>query len=119
MGHSSAAYRPANTKASEPAIWYYTSGTTREPKAVLHTQPYTYSHRLPGLNWLDLRPGDIHWTPSDTGWAKAAYGVLFGPWMNGVTTFMYNGRFDVMKELELLGRYGITTFCAPPTEYRM
>ena len=83
MGHSSPVFKPVNTKSSEPAICYYTSGTTREPKAVLHSHGYTYSHKFTGLNWLDLKPGDIHWTSSDTGWAKAAYGVLFGPWMNG------------------------------------
>ena len=119
MGHALESFKPANTKSSEPAICYYTSGTTMEPKAVLHSHAYTYSHRFTGLNWLDVRPGDLHWTTSDTGWAKAAYGVLFGPWMNGVTTFMYNGRFDAAKELELIGRYGVTTFCAPPTEYRI
>jgi len=119
MGNASAAFKPAATRSSEPAICYYTSGTTREPKAVLHSHGYTYSHRFTGTNWLDLRPGDIHWTTSDTGWAKAAYGVLFGPWMNGVTTFMYNGRFEAAKELELLARYKVTTFCAPPTEYRI
>ena len=119
MGHASPAFKTANTKSSEPAICYYTSGTTREPKAVLHSHAYSYSHRFTGLNWLDVRPGDLHWTTSDTGWAKAAYGVLFGPWMNGVTTFMYNGRFDAAKELELIARYGVTTFCAPPTEYRI
>ena len=119
MGHASAAFKPAATRSSEPAICYYTSGTTREPKAVLHSHGYTYSHRFTGSNWLDLRPGDIHWTTSDTGWAKAAYGVLFGPWMNGVTTFMYNGRFEAAKELELLARYKVSTFCAPPTEYRI
>src|SRR5208337_5665626 len=119
MGHASAAFKPAATKSSEPAICYYTSGTTREPKAVLHSHGYAYSHRFTGLNWLDARPGGLHWTTSDTGWAKAAYGVLFGPWMNGVTTFMYNGRFEPVKEMELLERYGVTTFCAPPTEYRM
>lgn len=119
MAHSYAAFKTAATKSSEPAICYYTSGTTREPKAVLHSHAYTWSHRYTGLNWLDARPGDVHWTTSDTGWAKAAYGVLFGPWMNGVTTFMYNGRFEPAKELELLARYGVNTFCAPPTEYRM
>ena len=112
-------FQHANTKSSDPAICYYTSGTTKEPKAVLHSHGYTYSHRFTGLNWLDLKPTDLHWTTSDTGWAKAAYGVLFGPWMNGVTTFMYNGRFEPAKELELIARYGITTFCGPPTEYRM
>ena len=119
MRQASSTFKPANTRSSEPAICYYTSGTTREPKAVLHSHGYSYSHRFTGLNWLDVRLDEIHWTTSDTGWAKAAYGVIFGPWMNGVTTFMYNGRFDAQKELELLSRYNVGTFCAPPTEYRM
>jgi acyl-coenzyme A synthetase/AMP-(fatty) acid ligase len=119
MRHAEPTFKPANTKSSEPAICYYTSGTTGEPKAVLHSHGYSYCHRFTGLNWLDVKPGEVHWTTSDTGWAKAAYGVIFGPWMNGVTTFMYNGRFDAQKELELLSRYGVGTFCAPPTEYRM
>jgi len=119
MRQASPTFKPANTKSSDPAICYYTSGTTKEPKAVLHSHGYSYSHRFTGLNWLDVKPGEIHWTTSDTGWAKAAYGVIFGPWMNGVTTFMYNGRFDAQKELELLSRYNVATFCAPPTEYRM
>jgi acyl-coenzyme A synthetase/AMP-(fatty) acid ligase len=119
MLQASPRFTLVRTRSKEPAICYYTSGTTKEPKAVLHGHGYTYSHRFTGLNWLDLHDGDRHWTTSDTGWAKAAYGVLFGPWMNGVTTFMYNGRFEPKKELELLQRYKITTFCAPPTEYRM
>ncbi len=119
MHQASDGFATVKTSASDPAICYYTSGTTRDPKAVLHAHAYCYSHKFTGLNWLDLRADDIHWTTSDTGWAKAAYGVLFGPWMNGVTVFMYNGRFEPKKELELLERYGVTTFCAPPTEYRM
>ncbi len=119
MREATPTFKTANTRSSEPAICYYTSGTTKEPKAVLHSHGYSYSHRFTGLNWLDVKPDEVHWTTSDTGWAKAAYGVIFGPWMNGVTTFMYNGRFDAQKELELLSRYGVGTFCAPPTEYRM
>jgi acyl-coenzyme A synthetase/AMP-(fatty) acid ligase len=119
MREAPTTFKPAITRSSEPAICYYTSGTTGEPKAVLHSHGYSYCHRFTGLNWLDVKPDEVHWTTSDTGWAKAAYGVLFGPWMNGVTTFMYNGRFDASKELELLSRYGVGTFCAPPTEYRM
>lgn len=119
MRQASTTFRPGNTRSAEPAICYYTSGTTKEPKAVLHSHGYSYSHRFTGLNWLDVKPDEVHWTTSDTGWAKAAYGLIFGPWMNGVTTFMYNGRFDAKKELELLSRYGVGTFCAPPTEYRM
>jgi acyl-coenzyme A synthetase/AMP-(fatty) acid ligase len=112
-------FQPVNTRAADPAICYYTSGTTKHPKAVLHGHGYTYAHRFTGSLWLDLKPDDLHWTTSDTGWAKAAYGVLFGPWMNGNTVFMYNGHFDPQKEFELLSRYRITNFCAPPTEYRM
>lgn len=119
MREASEDFPAARTKAIDPAICYYTSGTTRNPKAVLHSHGYTYSHRFTGLNWLDVKPGDLHWTTSDTGWAKAAYGVLFGPWMNGTPTLMYNGRFDPKKQLELLARYGVGTFCAPPTEFRM
>jgi acetyl-CoA synthetase/medium-chain acyl-CoA synthetase len=119
MQLAATSFTPQATSAGEPAICYYTSGTTREPKAVMHAHAHIYSHKFTGLNWLDLKPGDLHWTTSDTGWAKAGYGVIFGPWMNGVTTFMYGGRFDPKKQLELLARYRVTTFCAPPTEFRM
>jgi acetyl-CoA synthetase/medium-chain acyl-CoA synthetase len=110
---------PARTRSDEPALCYYTSGTTKEPKAVLHAHGYTFAHRYTGEYWLDLQRTDLHWTTSDTGWAKAAYGVLFGPWMNGVPVFMFNGRFDPERELELLARYEVSVFCAPPTEYRL
>jgi medium-chain acyl-CoA synthetase len=119
LGRASAGGIPAATRAEEPALCYYTSGTTREPKAVLHAHAYTFAHRWTGEYWLDLRRTDLHWTTSDTGWAKAAYGVLFGPWMNGTPVFMYHGRFDPERELDLLARYEVSTFCAPPTEYRM
>ena len=110
---------PARTRSDEPALCYYTSGTTRDPKAVLHTHAYPFAHRYTGEYWLDLQRTDLHWTTSDTGWAKAAYGVLFGPWMNGVPVFMFNGRFDPERELDLLARYEVSVFCAPPTEYRL
>ncbi len=119
MQQASEDFPVARTRAADPAICYYTSGTTRNPKAVLHSHGYAYSHRFTGLNWLDVKPADLHWTTSDTGWAKAAYGVLCGPWMNGAPILMYNGRFDPKKQLELLARYGVGTFCAPPTEFRM
>ena len=110
---------PARTCSDEPALCFYTSGTTGNPKAVLHTHAYTFTQRWTGEYWLDLRRTDLHWTTSDTGWAKAAYGVLFGPWMNGVPTLMYHGRFDPERQLDLLERYEVSTFCAPPTEYRL
>lgn len=107
------------TSSSEPAICFYTSGTTKEPKAVLHTHAYTLAHRLTGEAWLDVRRTGLHWTTSDTGWAKAAWGLFFGPWNLGVPVFMYGGRFEPQKELELLEKHQIATFCAPPTEYRL
>jgi acetyl-CoA synthetase/medium-chain acyl-CoA synthetase len=110
---------PARTRSDEPALCYYTSGTTRDPKAVLHAHAYPFAHRWTGEYWLDLERTDLHWTTSDTGWAKAAYGVLFGPWMNGVPVFMYHGRFDPERELDLLARNEVSVFCAPPTEYRL
>jgi medium-chain acyl-CoA synthetase len=109
----------ARTRSDEPALCYYTSGTTKDPKAVLHAHAYAFAHRWTGEYWLDVQRTDLHWTTADTGWAKAAYGVLFGPWMNGVATFMYHGRFDPERELDLLERYEVSTFCAPPTEYRL
>jgi acetyl-CoA synthetase/medium-chain acyl-CoA synthetase len=110
---------PVRTRSDEPALCFYTSGTTGNPKAVLHAHGYTFAQRWTGEYWLDLRRTDLHWTTADTGWAKAAYGVLFGPWMNGVPTLMYHGRFDPERQLDLLERYEVSTFCAPPTEYRL
>src|SRR5882724_3102776 len=107
------------TRADEPAICFYTSGTTKEPKAVLHAHSYTLAHRITGESWLDVRRTDLHWTTSDTGWAKAAWGVLFAPWNLGVPVLLYDGRFEPKKELALLEKHQVTTFCAPPTEYRL
>jgi len=118
MGKASARFSPVRTRANDPAICLYTSGTAHEPKAVLHSHAYTWCHRYTGSHWLDLRPGELHWATADTGWAKAGYGLLFGPWMNGVTTFMYHGDCEPQKQLELLKRYSIATLCATPTEYR-
>jgi acetyl-CoA synthetase/medium-chain acyl-CoA synthetase len=110
---------PARTRSDEPALCYYTSGTTKDPKAVLHAHAYTLAHGNTGRYWLDLRRTDLHWTTSDTGWAKAAYGVLFGPWNHGVPVLMYGGRFDPEREMALLEEYEVSVFCAPPTEYRL
>jgi len=107
------------TRASDPALVYYTSGTTGPPKAVLHTHAYTWAQRYTAEFWLGLRGGDRLWTTSDTGWAKAAYSVLFGPWSVGAEVFMYGGRFEPRRELELLEEAEPQVFCAPPTEYRL
>ena len=107
------------TRASDPALVYYTSGTTGPPKAVLHAHAYTFAQRYTGQLWLGLRGDDLLWTTSDTGWAKAAYGVLFGPWSVGAEVFLHAGRFDPVHELELLAELQPDVFCAPPTEFRL
>jgi acetyl-CoA synthetase len=86
------------TRADDTMLVYFTSGTTAFPKMVPRDHGYALAHAITGRYWMDLREDDIHWTLSDTGWAKAAWGMLFPPWQMGV---------------------GVTTFCAPPTVYRV
>jgi len=107
------------TRADDPALVYYTSGTTGPPKAVLHTHAYTCAQRATATVWHGLRERERIWTTSDTGWAKAAYGVLFGPWSVGAEVVLYDGRFDPRTELALLRDFAPQVFCAPPTEFRL
>jgi acetyl-CoA synthetase len=112
---------PERTKASDPLVIFFTSGTTGNPKMVLHNHSYPLGHIVTARLWQDLRPSDLHFTISDTGWAKSAWGNLFGQWIEGATVFVYDirGKFDPAEIPPLLVRYRITTFCCPPTIYRM
>jgi acetyl-CoA synthetase len=109
------------TAASDPMLLYFTSGTVSYPKMVMHTQAsYGIGHTITARYWQDLREGDVHWTISDMGWAKAAWGKLFGQWTQGATVVLMNmGKPDPDLILDTIARNGITTFCAPPTLYRM
>jgi acetyl-CoA synthetase/medium-chain acyl-CoA synthetase len=86
---------------------------------VLHAHAYTFAQRYTAEVWLGLAAGERIWTTSDTGWAKAAYSVLFGPWSVGAEVCLYEGRFEPTRELELLAAFDPDVFCAPPTEYRL
>ena len=108
-------------KSSDPLIIYFTSGTTGHPKMVLHTHSYPLGHEVTAKFCQDLKPTDLHWTVSDPGWAKCAWGKLFGQMIVGSAIIQWDnpGRFDADGLLSKLERYGVTTFCAPPTVYRM
>jgi acetyl-CoA synthetase len=109
------------TRSDELMMIYFTSGTTAKPKMVPRDHGYALAHACTALYWMDLRPGDLHWTVTDTGWAKAAWGLLFAPLLAGATVVVAEGGagFDVGAMLGLIGRLGVTSFCAPPTVYRM
>jgi acyl-coenzyme A synthetase/AMP-(fatty) acid ligase len=108
------------TSADDSFLIYFTSGTTRYPKMVHHVCSYPLGHlRTAGL-WHGLTDADLIWVVSDTGWAKAAWG-LYGQWTIGAALFVHNaeGRFNARLTLELLTTRGVTAFCGPPTVYRM
>ncbi|TAJ43924.1 AMP-binding protein [Methanofollis fontis] len=109
------------TRSSDPMLIFFSSGTTGEPKMVLHNQAYPIGHIITGRFWLDLNQNDLHFTLADTGWGKAAWGKFFGPWMQGACTLVYDirGKFKATELLPVLERYEVTSFCAPPTVYRM
>jgi len=109
------------TRSSDPMLIYFTSGTTGHPKMVLHTHSYPLGHEVTAKFAQALTEHDLHWTVSETGWAKAAWGKLFGQMIVGATIIQWElpGRFDADGLLRAMEKYGVTTFCAPPTVYRM
>jgi acetyl-CoA synthetase len=110
----------APTRATDPLLLYFTSGTTAKPKLVLHThQSYPIGH-LSTMYWIGLRPGDVHLNISSPGWAKHAWSCFFAPWNAGACIFIYNyARFNAKAMLGVLERSRVTTLCAPPTVWRM
>lgn len=114
----SADFTCAILKAEDPALLYYTSGSSGRPKGVLHATRAIYAWRLSAAWWQTLVENDIKWCTADTGWAKAGTGILFGPWSRGSCVFFYDGKFDARERLRLLAHYQVTVFCAPATEFR-
>jgi acetyl-CoA synthetase len=106
--------------SDDPSLIYFTSGTTSKPKMVLHSQlSYPVGH-LSTMYWLGLKPGDIHLAISSPGWGKHAWSCFFSPWIAEATVFVYNyGKFDPAALVQQIHRAGVTTFCAPPTVWRM
>jgi acetyl-CoA synthetase len=115
------AFRPDGaTNASDTLLLYFTSGTTAQPKLVEHTHAtYPVGH-LSTMYWIGLAPGDVHLNISSPGWAKHAWSNVFAPWNAEATVFVYNyTRFDPDRLLSEMDRCGVTSFCAPPTVWRM
>jgi acetyl-CoA synthetase len=108
------------TRADDPLMLYFTSGTTARPKLVEHTHTsYPIGH-LSTMYWIGLKPGDVHLNISSPGWAKHAWSNLFAPWNAEATVFLHNyTRFDAVRLMTEMDRAGVTTFCAPPTVWRM
>jgi acetyl-CoA synthetase len=108
------------TKADETLLLYFTSGTTAMPKLVEHTHTsYPIGH-LSTMYWLGLQPGDVHLNVSSPGWAKHAWSNVFAPWNAGATVLVFNfARFSARALLDVMARCAVTTFCAPPTVWRM
>ena len=105
---------------SDPMLMFFTSGTSGYPKLAAHNYKYPLGHFITAKYWHRVNPDGLHLTISDTGWAKSSWGKIYGQWLCEAPIFVYDfDRFDAEKILPLFAKYRITTFCAPPTMYRM
>ena len=105
---------------SDPMLMFFTSGTSGYPKLAAHNHKYPLGHFITAKYWHRVNPDGLHFTISDTGWAKSSWGKLYGQWLCEAAIFVYDfDRFDPEKILPLFAKHHITTFCAPPTMYRM
>jgi len=104
--------------AEDPAILYYTSGSTGMPKGVLHATRGLFAWRVSAWHWLTLTEQDVMWCTADTGWSKAGTSILFGPWSCGSAVFFHDGPFDPVRRFELMEQQRVTVFCAAATELR-
>ena len=119
--HLSPLIRKNRTKATDPMLIFFTSGTSANPKMVMHNHAYPLGHIVTARFWYDLTENDLQFTVADTGWGKSSWGKFYGPWMQGACVFVYDyrGKFNATELLPLIEKYEITTFCAPSTIYRM
>lgn len=107
------------TLASDPMMLYFTSGTTGYPKGVIHEHSYPLAHIVTAKYWQQAEDNGLHFTVAETGWAKASWGKMYGQWLVGSAVMVYDfDNFEPKQLTAVINRYGVTSFCAPPTVYR-
>lgn len=117
---ASAEFERVETSIRDPMLMYFSSGTSGQPKMVLHSGEYAVAHLLTAKHWHNVVPDGLHFTIADTGWGKAVWGKYYGQWLMEAAVLTYDyDRFDADELLSLIPRYGVTTLCCPPTMYRM
>jgi len=103
----------------DPALIVFTSGTTGEPRGVVHAYRYLTGQRLQAEHWLGARKGDLVWCTTASGWSKSARNVFLAPWLMGAAAVIHDGRFDPAERLDIAEALGVNVLCQAPTEYRM
>jgi acetyl-CoA synthetase len=107
------------THVTDPMLIYYTSGTTASPKGVIHDFSYPLAHIVTAKYWQQAEEGGLHFTVAETGWAKASWGKIYGQWLVGSAVMVFDfDNFEPRQLAAIINRYGVTSFCAPPTVYR-
>lgn len=107
------------TLATDPLVLYFTSGTSGDPKGVIHDHSYPLAHIVTAKYWHQAEEDGLHFTVAETGWAKASWGKLYGQWLIGCAVMVYDfDNFEPKQLVHIINRYGVTSFCAPPTVYR-
>ncbi len=113
------AFDRVETSAADPMMLYFTSGTTGYPKGVIHDFTYPLAHIVTAKYWQQAQDDGLHFTVAETGWAKASWGKIYGQWLIGSAVMIYDfDNFDPKQLVTVIKRYGVTSFCAPPTVYR-
>ena len=114
-----AAPQPASVALDEPALMTFTSGTSGQPKCVVHAHRYLWGQRLQSEHWMGVRPGDRVWCTAASGWSKSARNSFIAPWLRGATPVLHDGRFDAAERMEILDEERVDVLCMAPTEYRV